>query len=650
MPAPYTARVTLLAPWSAVLAAGIGVPVLVLLYMLKLRRRRAAVPTTMLWTQAFRDLEANVPFQRLRLSAIFALQLLAVLMTALALGRPAIESDIEPATRVIVLIDTSASMRARSGDRTRLDDAKEKATALAERVMRSGRSAVMVVSFGASASVAVPLSRDRRAVLAAIDAIQPSDEEADLDEALRVADAFSMQGESLEEEPPDVFVVSDGGVAPPGSGAGRRVRARRVELVRIGPDPGAPVDNVGIVTFGAGRSYEDPATVDLFARVANAGPAPVDLVLTLRAGGNALRSWSVTVPPADERGAGESTVTHRVEAPWAALLLLAHARPDDLPADDTAAVVLSPPQAARLALVSASGTADPFLVGLFELTDPAALVSLSAESFDARGASIAEEFDLLVFDGVAPDRWPPVPSLTIGAAPADVRRGEPSRAGGQRVLSWDRRHPLMRHVALDGLVFAGTGGFESLPIDTEVLATGPGGPLIVSVVASGARHAMVAFALRDSNWPVDPSFAVFMQNALDVLAFAGRAARDGVAHRPGEAIAVRVADGVDELRLDGPRTERVAVGGRPVVTLPALPDAGVYRVEGAEPPDDTIALSILSDVETDIRPQEDLSINAATIATTIVERTAPRELWPWLVAAALVLLAIEWMVYALRVG
>ena len=47
------------------------VPVVVAMYLLKLRRDEAVVPSTLLWTRLVADVEANAPWQRLRRSLLF---------------------------------------------------------------------------------------------------------------------------------------------------------------------------------------------------------------------------------------------------------------------------------------------------------------------------------------------------------------------------------------------------------------------------------------------------------------------------------------------------------------------------------------------------------------------------------------------------
>ncbi len=93
-------------------AAGVVVPLLLLLYFLKLRRLMLRIPTTLLWRESTQDLQVNVPFQRLRASLLLFLQLLLLAALLAALAQPVLQTEAPPSARVILLIDRSASMNA----------------------------------------------------------------------------------------------------------------------------------------------------------------------------------------------------------------------------------------------------------------------------------------------------------------------------------------------------------------------------------------------------------------------------------------------------------------------------------------------------------------------------------------------------------
>ena len=205
---------TFVNPLTALIAAAVAIPLLLLLYILKLRRQPLRIASTLLWRQSFEDLQVNVPFQRLRTSLLFFLQLLLIVVLLLALAEPLIQVGTTPAPRMILLIDRSASMNTsmREGH-TRLDEAIDTARNIIERLGRSSEANdIMILTFGASAQVVSGFESNRQLLLQSIDTITPTDEQADLDAALQLAGAFAARGEEIIDRPPDVVLISDGGV------------------------------------------------------------------------------------------------------------------------------------------------------------------------------------------------------------------------------------------------------------------------------------------------------------------------------------------------------------------------------------------------------------------------------------------------------
>jgi hypothetical protein len=101
---------TILIP-SALFLGLLALPIL-LLYMLKLRRRRVEISSIFLWQMLLRDRQANTPWQKLRRNLLLFLQLIILASLVLALSRPAIPVTSITTGSLIVVWDASASMNA----------------------------------------------------------------------------------------------------------------------------------------------------------------------------------------------------------------------------------------------------------------------------------------------------------------------------------------------------------------------------------------------------------------------------------------------------------------------------------------------------------------------------------------------------------
>src|SRR5512146_99730 len=182
------------------------VPAVVAMYLLKLRRDEAVVPSTLLWQRLVADVEANAPWQRLRRSLLLLLQLLLVLLLAVLAARPFLERPAGLAGDVVVVIDTSASMAATDVPPSRLAEAKRKVLDALHDLPANGT--VSVIAAGRTARVVVNGTTDLGRVRAAIDGIAVTPATGDRGDALNLADALAARAGDA-----DILVATDAALA-----------------------------------------------------------------------------------------------------------------------------------------------------------------------------------------------------------------------------------------------------------------------------------------------------------------------------------------------------------------------------------------------------------------------------------------------------
>src|SRR5262249_36259739 len=171
----------------ALLVGALSVP-LVLLYFLKVRRREATVPSLLLWDPSLRDREASTFFQRLQRDPLLILQLLALVALTVALARPAITVMGHGNKRVVVVMDTSASMKATDVPPSRFVQAQRAALGLLGQLGQGAE--VMVIEAGVQPRVLVPFTRDHDRVGSTIRSMQARDLPNRLGEGIRTARAL----------------------------------------------------------------------------------------------------------------------------------------------------------------------------------------------------------------------------------------------------------------------------------------------------------------------------------------------------------------------------------------------------------------------------------------------------------------------------
>lgn len=621
---------TFLAPLAGLLAGGLGLAALLALHALKLRRRPVRISSTLLWRDATRDLEVNTPWRRPRATWMLLLQILAIALLATGIARPVLGSGGSITGRVVVVIDASASMnavdeRGVSRFERAVDAARERLNGL----RRSDASPeIAIVRAAHTPMMVLAPTRSLGDALGALDAVTPTDQPLDAD-ALR--DLLGSLRETGEDDEADNTLTA-WAFTDAGSLRAADLPGVAGEIVAVGSD--AP--NAGIAAATGSRDPEDPARARVFVRLVSNADRAVGVVVRVSSPDETVRT-PVEIPAATDDAPGAITRTIAVDAPGAARVEVSLEREDALAADNAAWVDLPDPTPPRTVVYAPEGRADPFLLDPLEVLAPGAVsVHPLTDLEAARGAG------LVVYDRVTPQRLPGVPTLGFGSAWPDADLGE--RSGRERVVAWDRVHPALRDVSLSSVVFDRA---VNLPgADTPgvaVIAESASGPVITETVGAGIRHIRVAFPLERSNWGVEVGMAIFVAQAFERLAPGTRG--EGVVRTTTDPVRVRVRASADRVTATGP-AEAIAVRGPDgTAALPPLERVGVYTIDNATP--STVAVSMLDESESMLAIGDAASLGTPG-RTAATADTGRRELWPYALLIAVVLMTLEYLIHAAR--
>ncbi len=168
-------------PWG--LIGLIGVPILILIYIIRHRYHEVEVPSTYLWKRSLKYMKKRLPLN-LRNILLLILQILAVILVSLILARPTI-----PTTKtgdVIAILDASSSMMAADdAGVSRFERAKTEIKKLAEEADSNSRVTVIVA--GSTATMPVRRSDARLYINQMVDRCECSWGDADITGALEIA-------------------------------------------------------------------------------------------------------------------------------------------------------------------------------------------------------------------------------------------------------------------------------------------------------------------------------------------------------------------------------------------------------------------------------------------------------------------------------
>ena len=154
------------------LALGITLPIVVVFYLLKVRRHDEEVSSTFLWNDLIRDLAAHEPLQRLRWNLLLLLQLLALALITFAVARPFSEQVGKKPVQAVLLLDGSASMQAKDVLPSRFARAVDAARSTLNGLPENSLATAILVA--AHPQVLVSATADRQQVDHALAGAQPS--------------------------------------------------------------------------------------------------------------------------------------------------------------------------------------------------------------------------------------------------------------------------------------------------------------------------------------------------------------------------------------------------------------------------------------------------------------------------------------------
>jgi len=593
----------------------------VALYLLDRSRRRQVVSTLRFWVAAE---EPAMAARRRRIQQPWSLvlQLAGMALLLLAVSQLRFGTQAMAPRDHVIILDSSAWMGARSGNRTLMDIARDRARAYLRAVPAGDR--VMLVRADALTTPATAFEPERRKVAAAIAATQPGTTALNLDQALAFARRVQQQGGRRIGE---IAFVGTGRTAEREAG----VDPQPIHNLRFIPVPDT-VENCGLRKVGLRRSNKDadlweiyvaahnygvlPRSANLAVNFGPPGPSPAKTAvgtrkLTLAAGGDAEASFAFRT-----RAAGALDV-----------MLTPH---DAFPADDFAELEL--PAQPSLNVTVYSSEPDLLRPVLSANTRVNAVYRKPAEYRDADGG-------LVILDRFIPTRRPASDSIWIDppaqGSPVPVR----TRVSGVPFGHWNTGHPTSEGLRTKDFRLDSASVFEAGADDVAVgeVAAGPvvvartAKPKIAVIgfhpVLSAMRYELATPLLFANlirwtspeifrRWELTGGSVGTVRLALeDPVATAVK-----VTQQDGSPVPFTLRDRTLDFFSGTPGSVRVLAGDREYVYSLTLPQLWEARWDAPASARHGIP-------------------RAGTI------RNASLELWPWLALAGALCLLAEWLLY-----
>ena len=331
---------------------------------------------------------------------------------------------------------------------------------------------------------------------------------------------------------------------------------------------------------------------------------------------------------------------------------------DELPADDKAYALLPERRRAKVLVVTPGNTYLEAALLLDEYLDVTMVSPLDYATKYEHSTTVTKP-EVIIFDTVTPVDPPQAHAIYLdprgpgSPVKVDVELKSP---GFDKI---ERKHPIVRWTALDDVNIAR--GHKLVPeIGDKVVGASEGvNPILVAGQRGGFKFVAVGFDPRDSDLPLRVAWPLLLLNSINL--FTDEDAQYISSFRTGDVWRVPIVTQSGQAKLKMPTGNELVVPVHEGRAVYLGENAGFYELAGG-PADDSatdaagaptktaFAANLLDADESAIEPAPELIVDGKKAGMiegfTIGVR---REIWIYLLLAAVLLTAIEWITYHRRI-
>ncbi|MCH6544421.1 MAG: VWA domain-containing protein [Deltaproteobacteria bacterium] len=604
------------APYAFFLLLG-AIPLIVLLHSLRPKGNRLRTTTLFLLERILQEQPVGKRLGwLLKKNLLLLLQILIALILIAALANPSLLGYGQRAGDTVVVMDASASMKAKGPAGSRFRAARGELLSLINSQPSGQR--MMVIEAGPTPQVLLPFTSDRKKMRALARSLRATDTPAKVKEAILFAHSFLRQ-----ESGDQVVVISDGafeGIED------LPWQSPSLRLVRVTGGS----ENVAITGFEFRRVPAKRGEYEIMVSIRNFTSRPIRAPLTVMVGEeNPVREDI-------EIGAeGRRVFIYPYRGPLKERATALLAVDDDFLTDNRAFLALSESPLLR---VLYAGKKNLFLEHLFR-SFPQVRVTRTDQLDSESLAQQIKQYDVIVLNGIESPRLVEGNFILINT----VGEGIPLKVAGKvvrpRTVPWAESHPLAEGLRLDQLYVSEA--LRLVPLGEGVtLARSEETPLIYALETDRLRTLVFGFDLLHSDLPFRVSFPILFGNAFAWFR-PGKAEFPAVQVQAGTSHTLRLKEvyGQVEVRTPSRQEETLEQTSRTLV-FPNTFEVGFYNFKAGES-EGQFAVNLFSESESQIRATFTVPPVARTEAVNIGRTQRGMSLWPYLLAFVLFLLLAE---------
>ncbi|MBD5527471.1 MAG: VWA domain-containing protein [Lachnospiraceae bacterium] len=587
------------------LALLLAVPVIIILYLLKPRGKDYRISSILLWDKMFKNQQARTFLEKFIHNILMYLQIVMILLLVLALMSPYIRRQGKGGENVILVLDTSGSMQHDTGEgRMRIEEAVEQARNM---IASSEGAAFSIVTSDCMGTNLLAVGvRDRQSLYSALNQVECCDGPQNLRGAESVVETLRSAGTETGEQtaPAEVIVFTDGSGAEDAMNFAAYFDAQVVVM-------GGAVSNVAnnFLSYTESGESEEERSIVCASSLTNYSDAEAALEVSLYDGKKLQEVRQLTLE------AGETKLIFFAPFTWqgeplrseiGSVEFAGKARGDSLAADNVTYAVST--QSSRVQAVMI-GEGNTYIEKAYQAATGMSLTKVGSEDALPQESRETRIYDAGVIDTGANDT------------------GKIVFADGRNAVDTVKR--VMLTVTNCDLT-AGMSSFSVGVNETKVYEVPEWGVGFLWAGEQcagyygehdGVKTVVVGFDIRESDFPLKAEFPIFISNAIHYLGDTSLLA--------------------DNVYMAGERVVFHPQADFDVNTLTAQTrKAGLYEINAGD-------ITEWYVVRFDTGSQSDGQLTAAGAAErdNYGDRMVKRQLRNILLAALLILMALEWILY-----
>lgn len=583
----------------------IGLIPIILMYLLKKQHKEQEISSTYLWERAIKDMEANKPWQKLKKNILMILQIIIFTLIVFILAQPYISSYTFDSENLIIVLDKSASMQSTDVDENRFTVAKNEISKMIDNIKSEN---VTLITMGKNAEVVASKTKDKSLLKRKLKDIEVSNATDSIEQTVSLVRAMVKNMNDYK-----VIFYTDKEI---------NLRIDNAVINNISENN----RNLAIERISHSKS-KDKITV--LTTITNYSETEEQMDLVLYIDNEIYQVKEIDIKANETKNYYFDDIPENINVIKAEIDI-----DDNLMIDNFRYHIVNSNPNSKVLLLTKENI---FL-------EKALLLSENIELFKSdKALENLEGYELYIFDGMLPEKLPTDGNIIVFDVPLDNQIVEVKNTinSGELKLKDD---DLFNYVDLDFNV-GETKIFKNPKWGIPVLTTDDN-PIIIKGQKLNQKFVVVGFDIHNTDFPLRMGFPIFIQNVLDYSLNLGNQSETSILS--GENIDINVLPKTTEVYLIEPDEEKIKLAPPfPLETYENTLETGVYTIE-QKYNNQVFKSYFVSNIDTiyesgiSIGSEVDLTNNNKDREKVKVGKN----LKSIFIYIALILLAIEWMVYS----